>query len=1201
MCLRQICCFFIICVIPLTLFAQRTVCGRITDAVTGEPIPGASVFIANTTIGAATDHEGRYLFIIPGNGSYRLVVSHVGYQPVFRDIEAGNVSVVHDVALQFSELEEVTVTAKVRFRKNDINLFWQTLLGRAPSKNSIYAVNPEDVYYYYNPETRILKATCRVPLQIINNELGYRIQLVLDHFTHDYKTTISSWNYEYMFSELEPANDRQQTIWTKNREKAYRVSFTNFIKSLYHGDLTENGFLLTYAGEHDPFGNLHNAFDNPVLLIVDSIDGSKKLYIPPEMNNLMLICYGYPIAARDIQMFHPRTGRPYSWYSFGLFRNLIKTPSGPIRIFPDGTFSEPPMLLPHPSSKSLLGLNIKLPLDYIPETGYNAKLDMDVSDGYSAENEIIERFAHQLSVYPQEKIHLHTDRNYYVPGEKIWFKAYVADALTHMSPLYSQYTYFAGDTLAPPEPTYSRYVYVELISPVDTLVNRVMVRQENGMFYGYMPVSEIVPEGDYTLRAYTRYMENLGEGYFFVKNVRIGSLTPRPLQRRGGMESNNEAGANIVFAQTDFEVSFFSEGGNLIEGIVNKVAFKALNKDGASEYVSGGIVDENGTAVASVETLHAGMGVFFYLPVKGKKYVLKCQNRNGVEKQFELPQPKPGAFGLAVSQRNNKITVEIRKSLNTPDISHYLLAHCRGMVFHFASLDKSITFSENDLPAGVIQFVLFDKEMNPLSERLVFSKNFTNDVASIEFQTDKPSYEKREKVTVTIREEASLTSSLSDREQGVWCSVAITDDTDIAVDSTTTILSSLLLSSELKGYIENPAWYLQDDSRSAVALDYLMLTHGWRRYAVPEVAKGNLQYPEIPFQTSQSITGSVKSLVQSRPIPDSEILITADGNFGVTTTNANGIFTVQDFEFPDSTSYYIRALNARGSNRVELFLDNELFPYLAHAPQSLAVSIPKTYEDTTNISPNAFLEKAKQRSRYDEDMLSINLNEVVVSAPKFEKREESRLNFWANSGSDITVRREDFERYNPRDIRDILRRISGVIIDAEGNITIRNSGIQTQPLILIDGSALDNTDVLQGLNIFDVESIDVFKGASTAMFGTRGAGGVISITTTTYKDIVRRKQNTIEEFNYTIYTPLGYQKPVEFYSPKYETMEAKYRSIPDYRTTIFWKPDIIISDDSNEATFEFYTSDFPTTYSVVIEGLTNNGKIIRQVEKIVVE
>ena len=120
----------------------------------------------------------------------------------------------------------------------------------------------------------------------------------------------------------------------------------------------------------------------------------------------------------------------------------------------------------------------------------------------------------QYEIFPQEKIHLHTDRTMYVPGEKIWFKAYVVDVFFHQPLIYSQ------------------YAYIELINSSDSLVHRVMVsRDENDMFHGNIFLSAFIPEGDYTLRAYTRHIENLGDDYFFKKHIRIGALNETPKQR----------------------------------------------------------------------------------------------------------------------------------------------------------------------------------------------------------------------------------------------------------------------------------------------------------------------------------------------------------------------------------------------------------------------------------------------------------------------------------------------------------------------------------------------------------------------------------------------------------------------------------------------------------------------------------------------
>jgi len=751
------------------------------------------------------------------------------------------------------------------------------------------------------------------------------------------------------------------------------------------------------------------------------------------------------------------------------------------------------------------------------------------------------------------------------------------------------------------------------------------------MYYGYLPLTELVPEDDYTLRAYTRYLENQGDDYFFKKNIRIGNLAAAKTSDSSSKTSNSDSeipnskqeaqktnpenrnlrsnNRNIKYEtqNNDFEVSFFPEGGNLVEGAFCKVAFKALNSDGTSENISGEIIDEAGLTITSVETFHAGMGVFSFIPAPGKKYQLKCRNSSNVEKQFDLPQTSPDAYTLAVVQHNNRFVLEVRKSPQSLDIPCYFLAHYGGMVFHFSSIEninEPIAFLKEELPAGVIQLVLFDKQMNPLSERLVFNKNKASE--TIVFQTDKEAYETRDKIVSTL-----MFNDLNDIDEGNF-SIAVVDDNDAAVDSSTTILSSLLLSSELKGYIENPAYYLRDDIMSVIALDYLMLTHGWRRYDVPKVAKSNLQYPHIPYQTSQTIVGKVQSPVLSRPVSGSEILITVDGSSGMTSTDENGMFKLQDFEYPDSTAFLIHAISSKGSNAVDLVVDDELFPRLIHAPQSPVIEAPKSQEEAkTDPEQNIFLAKAEQRSRYDEDMRVINLSEIVKTAT-FIRKDEPRLQRWENLSSDVTIRREDFEKWHPNLVTESLRNVAGVSVSSDGRISIRMGGL---PLVLIDGIKMEweldefgrlespYHSPLEQVSIYDVESFDLFLGASAGVFGVQGSNGAISITTTRGIDDINRamKYREVNNSNSTVFTPLGYQKPVEFYSPDYEKLDAKYLTIPDYRTTIFWKPDLVISEENKEATFDFYTSDFPTTYSVVIEGLTTTGKIIRQVEKIIVE
>ena len=1170
--------------ISFPLYSQRYITGRITDSETGDPIISASVFIANTTVGVSTDADGNYRLRIPGEGSYRLTISHVGFESVFRDIEPGNSSLKFDAALKSNALEEVTVSARVRFRARDINLFWTTLLGKSPSKRTIYATNADDVFYYFNSETNTLKVTCRVPLQIINNETGYHIQLVLNHFLHDYHSETSTWNYEYKFTELQPEHSRQKSVWAKNRAKVYQLSQTRFLKSLYNNSLMEDGFLLTYINR---FGeqNLHQLYETPNTFLSNNSDGSKTLRIPSDAKySLMLICFGEPVKDIDLTNLNAARKNLYEWSKIGSMQNILETPGTPVRIYSDGTYSNPLKTSAYATSNSLAGLSFILPLEYHPD------VDSGISENFAIldENEITGRFEQQLKAYPQEKLHLHTDRDIYIPGEKIWFRAYAVDAHSHHYP------------------TYSRYVYVELISPADTLVNRVMLRQTDGMFFGHLPLTEFIPEGDYTLRAYTRYMENLGDGYFFKKNIRIASLAKN---REDGESSGNRESRrnrenqinqiNPTNHSQDFDVSFFPEGGNLLEGVFCKVAFKAINTKGHAETVTGKLMDENGVEITSVESYYAGMGIFGYKPVRGKRFYLKCSNASGLEKQFELLQPEPRAWTLLATVQDETLEIEVLQSPQAPDIPLYLLAHCRGKVLYFSEWNTKhelISFPAAEFPAGVIHLVLFDRNMNPLSERLVFNKN-NNATAKVEFQTDKAVYEKREKVIV------SLSPSLR-RRAGAGLSVAVTDDKDIAVDASTTILSTLLLSSELKGYIENPAYFFQDDK----ALDYLMMTHGWRRYNVAEVVKGHTENPEIPYQTAHEISGTVKNLLRNSPVNNSEVSLVTGGEALLTSTDRNGLFTFPDLDFPDSTAFFIQALDRRGKTNIRLDINEPSYPGLAYAPQShLPVTPPAlaTKDTLPAVStPDTFLEKAEVRAMFDDDIRFIHLEEVTITAQR-RNRNEPRLQLWYNAGSDHTITRKQIEEQKLTFVADYLMMIPGIRVNPDGRIHVRGA---QDPLVIIDGREYtwDTMDPanphpsqspVEKVTANEIESIDVFSGASAAAFGMRGANGVISITT-------KRGGNTgvqTKKFNYAVYSPLGYQNPVEFYAPKYDTLAAKRSVIPDYRTAIFWKPDIVISEDGEAASFEFYTADFKTTYSVVIEGLTSDGRIVRQVEKIRVD
>ena len=187
-------------------------------------------------------------------------------------------------------------------------------------------------------------------------------------------------------------------------------------------------------------------------------------------------------------------------------------------------------------------------------------------------------FLEQIRNFPQEKIHVTTDRDAYIAGDTVWLRAHCVDAAT-LEPL-----------------TASRYVYVELRTTDNLLVRRIKILQRGGVYAGYLPLPATLAQDEYVLCAYTLYMRNLGGDYLFSKPLSVNPYRQPEKRRR-----RTAAGP--------FDVAFFPESGYLIDGQPCRVGFKALGKDGLSRQVTGTVRNDRGRTVARFASRHAGMGL----------------------------------------------------------------------------------------------------------------------------------------------------------------------------------------------------------------------------------------------------------------------------------------------------------------------------------------------------------------------------------------------------------------------------------------------------------------------------------------------------------------------------------------------------------------------------------------------------------------
>ena len=827
----------------------------------------------------------------------------------------------------------------------------------------------------------------------------------------------------------------------------------------------------------------------------------------------------------------------------------------------------------------------------------------------------------QIEHYPQEKLHVSTDKDSYIAGDTIWLRAHCADAATHR-PVAA-----------------SRYVYVELRDDRGSLVRRIKLLSRDSVYSGYLPTQSLERFGDYSLTAYTLYMRNQGPDYFFKK-----PLTIWPYRESRRAQRNTS-----VRKVSDFDVSFFPEGGYLIDGYDCCVAFKALGDDGGSVEVAGVVKNDRDETVDTLRTLHGGMGCLRFTPHTGERYYAECTMAGGKTERFDLPASRNTACVLKILQTEENFTVLPISGRPLPK-GLKLLVHCRGNICYHKPWNydyASLIFRRSDLPGGILQILLLDKAGNALSERLVFNRG--EELATTDVQIG-GTLEQRTKVTLAV--------TATDPDGGPAAgdfSIAVTDRAAVPSATSGSIYSTLLLTSELRGTIETPDWYFEGrDAARVAALDALLLTQGWRRYDVPELMKKEYVEPQYPLEVGQEITGRIsKSGLWNRKkkLSRYEMRMIVPSLHYVTkcAVDDTGAFALNGFDFPDSTLYVLRPAAVRGSMpEATVKVARDSFPEVGTLPRVPAQEQKKPYLAQARY----YIEQRGQT-----DMRNILIDTVYVTHHKRleSTRPEHRLaartwtaeqikeagagtilDFIARMpGMSVVGRQVSYRGYRPGFMVD--GRLEETVGEMNPVRAFRSTGMgrnhktQTRlPPIPDPGGWIDFTGMnysntnsaqqstggnkrqIQYIDDFDnvpdilyypleiVSRIDLIEGGNMVLWGVSHwkQAGIISITTKKGKELDDATR-TLPARDVEFVSPLGYQTPAEFYAPAYATEKARRSMVPDYRTTLYWNPTVKL-DDTGQATVEFYTSDAPADYDITIEGITQTGKIVRTV-KIITE
>ena len=874
---------------------------------------------------------------------------------------------------------------------------------------------------------------------------------------------------------------------------------------------------------------------------------------------------------------------------------------------------------------------------------------------------ITSRMAEQLNMYPKEKLHVHIDRSCYLPGDTLWFKAYMVNASSHI-PI-----------------RLSRYVYVELVNPENETIDRVKIRpDEMNQFHGYIPIPENLAGGNYSLLAYTRYMLFEENQPVFKRDVCIalasnwetahlkatilsphGEITGAQLQlwdnsqkqiplkrvkavcnkgkpvsaklydegkielRIQNEKVTSEACMRIdmtdirnnVFRQyaaistgtEDYDVTFYPEGGYLLEGTPCRTAYKVLDVSGNSIAATLQLMDEQGNVMATSETLHSGMGVFTFTPESGKRYIVQTFNKQGVKKVFELPPVQSSAYGIVIKDHQEDMQISINSALHSPHEELLLLAHVRGKMIcaQWLLSDKGdiITIAKDQYPSGIVQCLLLDKNYNVLSERLGFIPYRKAIMCKV--RNDKDSYGKRELIHTNL----SLVDVNGNPVKGNL-SVSITDGTMCVADTTHSILSTLLLSSELKGRIETPSFYLQTDNPEAEkALDLLLMIHGWKRYRLPEIIKGNFEKPAMEPERFTSLSGRLKDKIgdgKSRY----EVYV-RNLEFGLNKTitpGPDGAFRLDSLEFAEGTPIgmigqrFIRKGETYGRNKTEIILDKEQ----AYNISDRTVPQPVLSEMSSGIRRDII---------YPADMSNYFLKQVTIKSDALNKSLNSR----------------EIARLKLKNVWELVEylgmKFSYPLINSGMDGSCKIGGIsygcwtclyKDIPLVLVvNGCApLQDAGIFNYLSLSDIRAIHLYSIDRKKFFGTyvypwsyeqHSSIAILKLTLHPDVNIGHLLYSTGIERQIKGYGKLdthtdvypfgGYQEPIAFYSPKYDKGKHDNVLIPDFRSTLYWNPGLQ-TDSLGECDFTFYSADKSIVYRMEIEGMTEEGEMVYETSEI---